>query len=113
MYEELMRYGKQVKNPYLQTGDPVLFCKMMNSLSRASRHILQTKSVHHGFAGGLLEHTLSVVKFCEYMAGAYPILNNDLLYTSTMCHDIGKLHRNFPLFPDNDYTDDGQQPVIL
>ena len=42
---------------------------MMNSLSRASRHILQRKSVHHGFAGGLLEHTLSVVKFCEYMAG--------------------------------------------
>ena len=27
MYEELMRYGKQVKNPYLAAGDPVLFCK--------------------------------------------------------------------------------------
>lgn len=31
------------------------------------------KTVHHSFSGGLLEHTLSVVKFCEYMAGAYPI----------------------------------------
>ena len=65
------------------------------------------KSVHHGFAGGLLEHTLSVVKFCEYMAGAYPILNKDLLYTAAMCHDIGKT-QELSLFPDNDYTDDGQ-----
>ena len=51
------------------------------------------KTVHHGFAGGLLEHTLSVVKFCEYMVGAYPILNKDLLYASAICHDIGKTRR--------------------
>ena len=56
---------------------------------------------------GLLEHTLSVVKFCEYMAGAYPILNKDLLYTAAMCHDIGKIKELSP-FPENDYTDDGQ-----
>ena len=48
------------------------------------------KTVHHGFAGGLLEHTLSVVKFCEYMVGAYSILNKDLLYAAAICHDIGK-----------------------
>ena len=38
----------------------------------------------------LLEHTLSVVKFCDYMVGAYPILNKDLLFTAAICHDIGK-----------------------
>ena len=54
-----------------------------------------------------MEHTLSVVKFCEYMAGAYPILNRDLLYTAAMCHDIGKT-KELSAFPDNDYTDDGQ-----
>ena len=47
------------------------------------------------------------LKFCEYMAGAYPILNKDLLYTAAMCHDIGKT-QELSLFPDNDYTDDGQ-----
>ena len=65
------------------------------------------KSVHHGFAGGLLEHTLSVVKMCEYMVGAYPILNRDLLYTAAMCHDIGKV-KELSAFPKNDYTDEGQ-----
>ena len=63
--------------------------------------------MHHGFSGGLLEHTLSVVKFCEYMAGAYPILNRDLLCAAAICHDIGKV-RELSAFPENDYTDDGQ-----
>ena len=65
------------------------------------------KTVHHGFSGGLLEHTLSVVHMCDYFAGAYPILNRDLLITAAICHDIGKT-RELSSFPDNDYTDEGQ-----
>ena len=65
------------------------------------------KSVHHGFVGGLLEHTLSVARFCNYMAKAYPILNWDLLITGAILHDIGKT-RELSEFPQNDYTDDGQ-----
>ena len=63
--------------------------------------------LNHGFAGGLLEHTLSVVKFCDYMVGAYPILNKDLLFTAAICHDIGKT-KELSSFPENDYTDEGQ-----
>ncbi len=37
------------------------------------------KTVHHGFVGGLLEHSLSVAKHCDYFAGCYPMLNRDLL----------------------------------
>ena len=40
------------------------------------------KTVHHGFAGGLLEHTLSVMKLCDYFAAVYPRLNRDLLLDS-------------------------------
>ena len=105
MYQELLAYGNQVKNPHLRGviryyfEDPA-FVKKFKAHSAA-------KTVHHSFSGGLLEHTLSVVKFCEYMAGAYPILNKDLLYTAAMCHDIGKIKELSP-FPENDYTDDGQ-----
>ena len=81
MYEELMRYGKQVKNPYLQQVIRYYFVNDEQFIKSFKAHSA-AKSVHHGFAGGLLEHTLSVVKFCEYMAGAYPILNKDLLYTA-------------------------------
>lgn len=106
MYDELMRYGAQVENPYLQQVIRYYFVNNADFAARFKAHSA-AKSVHHGFSGGLLEHTLSVVKFCEYMAGAYPILNKDLLYTAAMCHDIGKT-RELSSFPDNDYTDDGQ-----
>lgn len=106
MYEELMHYAAQVENTYLQYVLQYYFVKNEEFIKRFKAHSA-AKSVHHGFSGGLLEHTLSVVKFCEYMVGAYPILNRDLLYTAAMCHDIGKT-KELSSFPDNDYTDDGQ-----
>ena len=63
--------------------------------------------MHHGFIGGLLEHTLSVAKMCDFFAKQYPILNRDLLMTSAICHDIGKVYE-LSDFPMNDYTDAGQ-----
>ena len=48
------------------------------------------KSVHHGYIGGLLEHSVSVAKLCEQYAVLYPQLNRDLLVTTALFHDIGK-----------------------
>lgn len=106
MYQELLDYIAQVGNPYLQQLLQSYFVKDEAFIKVFKAHSA-AKSVHHGFAGGLLEHTLSVVKFCEYMVGAYPILNKDLLFTAAICHDIGKT-RELSSFPENDYTDDGQ-----
>lgn len=64
------------------------------------------KSVHHGFIGGLLEHTLSVTKICDFFCTLYPMINRDLLLTAAMFHDIGKVNE-LSDFPENDYTDDG------
>ncbi len=105
MYADLLSVIASFKNPYLKKlaesffGDPV-FAKAFQFHSAA-------KSVHHGFVGGLLEHTLSVVKMCEYFAEAYPMINRDLLLTAAMFHDIGKT-KELSVFPENDYTDDGQ-----
>ena len=63
--------------------------------------------MHHGFIGGLLEHTLSVTKLCEFYSMQYPVLNKDLLLTAAMFHDIGKV-KELSAFPENDYTDEGQ-----
>ena len=106
MYQELLTYIKKIKNPYLKQVVEFYFVKDEAFIKKFKSHSA-AKSVHHGFSGGLLEHTLSVVKFCEYMAGAYPILNPDLLYTAAICHDIGKI-KELSAFPENDYTDDGQ-----
>ena len=106
MYKELVTYIKKIKNQYLRQLVEYYFVKDEKFVKKFKAHSA-AKSVHHGFSGGLLEHTLSVVKFCEYMVGAYPILNADLLYTAAICHDIGKT-QELSTFPENDYTDDGQ-----
>ena len=109
MYEELLGYIKKVENQYLREVLEYYFVKDETFIRNFKGHSA-AKTVHHGFAGGLLEHTLSVVKFCDYMVGAYPILNKDLLFTAAICHDIGHIVigvemigdavRNIPDFPE-------------
>ncbi len=106
MYQELLDFVKSIRADYYRELLESLFVKDAD-FAKAFRNSSAAKTVHHGFVGGLLEHTLSVVKLCDYYCGAYPILNRDLLLTAAMCHDIGKIEEISP-FPGNDYTDDGQ-----
>lgn len=106
MYQELQGYVKSLTNPYLKKLAGDLFLEDADFAKRFKFHSA-AKSVHHGFVGGLLEHTLSVTKLCAYFADAYPILSRDLLITAAMFHDIGKLEE-LSVFPENDYTDEGQ-----
>lgn len=106
MYEELLGYIRGISNDYLRRAVEYYFVNDEQFIKTFQGHSA-AKTVHHGFAGGLLEHTLSVVRLCEYFAGAYEIINKDLLIASAICHDIGKT-RELSSFPDNDYTDEGQ-----
>ena len=106
MYRELTEIIGTVKNPYLRKLLDGFFVEDP-AFAKAFQFYSAAKSVHHGFVGVLLEHTLSVTKMCCYFAGAYPLLNRDLLLTAAMFHDVGKL-RELSVFPENDYTDDGQ-----
>ena len=106
MYRELQGYVKSLTNPYLKKLAGGLFLEDADFAKRFQFHSA-AKSVHHGFVGGLLEHTLSVTKLCAFFAERYPILNRDLLITSALFHDIGKLEE-LSAFPANDYTDEGQ-----
>ncbi len=105
MYREICQFVNNTQNVHLRQlliaffGDKE-FEKKFKAHSAAKR-------VHHGFMGGLLEHTLSVTKLCDFYCTSYPILNRDLLITAALCHDIGKLNE-LSEFPENDYTDEGQ-----
>ncbi len=106
MYKELLGIIGTIKNPYLKKLLEEFFIQD-EAFITAFRKSSAAKTVHHGFIGGLLEHTLSVTKLCDYFCTAYPILKRDLLLTAAICHDIGKT-RELSLFPTNDYTDEGQ-----
>ena len=106
MYQELLELIKSIKNPYYKSLLEEFFVKDTDFV-KVFQKSSAAKTVHHGFVGGLLEHTLSVAKLCDYYCTAYPILKRDLLLTAAICHDIGKT-REISAFPENDYTDDGQ-----
>lgn len=106
MYEELLKYVHSIKNAYLNKL-LVKFFEEDEEFIKTFKGNSAAKTVHHGFIGGLLEHTLGVVRLCQYYSKAYPVLNRDMLITAAMLHDIGKTVE-LSAFPMNDYTDDGQ-----
>ena len=106
MYQELLSYINSVENVYLKKLLQEFFAKDEAFIS-AFKQSSAAKTVHHGFVGGLLQHTLGVTKLCDYYCSTYPLLKRDLLITAAICHDMGKT-REISLFPENDYTDAGQ-----
>lgn len=107
MYAELMKLIKDnVKNQYLLELARKFFVQDEAFIKSFKKHSA-AKSVHHGFVGGLLEHTLSVTRLCATIANYYDYLNRDLLVTAAVFHDVGKVYE-ISDFPENDYTDDGQ-----
>lgn len=106
MYQELLSYINSVENVYLKKLLQEFFVKDEAFIS-AFKQSSAAKTVHHGFVGGLLQHTLGVTKLCDYYCSTYPLLKRDLLITAAICHDMGKT-REISLFPENDYTDAGQ-----
>lgn len=106
MMKELLDFIDSIQNPYLKELLQAFFVKDEKFI-KAFRQSSAAKTVHHGFVGGLLEHTLSVTKLCDYYCSQYPLLKKDLLISAAICHDIGKT-KELSLFPQNDYTDEGQ-----
>ena len=106
MFEALMRFVELVEDPYYR-GLLNYFLIENEETARLFKSSSAAKSIHHGFIGGLLEHTLGVVRLCQVYTKAYTFLNRDLLLTAAILHDIGKI-RELSAFPENDYTDEGQ-----
>ena len=106
MVRELLGMIDSIGNSYLKKLLKSFFVEDAEFI-KAFRQSSAAKTVHHGFVGGLLQHTLAVTKLCDYFCTQYSVLNRDLLLTAAICHDIGKT-KELSLFPQNDYTDDGQ-----
>ena len=65
MYKELLGFLNPVSNPYLSKLLKNVFVDDQE-FAKAFKFSSAAKTVHHGFVGGLLEHTLSVTKLCDY-----------------------------------------------
>lgn len=65
------------------------------------------KSMHHAYCGGLLEHTLGVVRACLALSDLYPQLDREILLSAAAFHDIGKAYE-ISSGISRAYTDMGQ-----
>ncbi|WP_096436117.1 3'-5' exoribonuclease YhaM family protein [Alteribacter populi] len=66
-----------------------------------------SKTMHHSYYAGLLEHVVSLCHATLQLLSVYPDLNKDLLITTCLLHDIGKTRWiSDAITPD--YTEEGE-----
>ncbi len=104
--QRLMETLDSVKNPHLHRLLERIF-KKSGWIDRF-REAPGGKLWHHAYLGGLLEHTMAVVRVCETMAQLYPMADRDILISGALLHDIGKLEEYGFDQGFIEYTDEGR-----
>ena len=61
-----------------------------DALRASFRSLPASPDGHHGYAGGLLEHTVGVATLCRETAQLHPRLRADLLLAAALLHDVGR-----------------------
>jgi 3'-5' exoribonuclease len=104
MYAEVTRLLQSLTHPAMKAlAEAYLTDDEMMSKFRTAPAAM---NLHHAWIGGLLEHTLQLLKLAEGMLPLYPQLNRDIVLMGLFLHDLGKTaelrwERGF------DYTADG------
>lgn len=105
MFDEILGCIEKINDQYLQSLLNVFF--QDDEISSLFQRAPAAKGFHHIYLGGLLEHTLSVVRLLEKVADHYPVLNKDMLIAGGILHDIGKIYE-FSYNNIIDYSDEGR-----
>jgi len=105
MFNEMITYIEKIQTKPLQALLQAFFNdqKTAELFQRAPA----AKGFHHIYLGGLLEHTLSVVRLLDKVADHYSNLDRDLLLAGGMLHDIGKIYE-FNYESLIEYSDEGR-----
>jgi 3'-5' exoribonuclease len=59
------------------------------ALAVAWRQVPCTRSGHHAYIGGLIEHTVGVTALCQTLCTWHPRVDADLLVSAALVHDLG------------------------
>jgi 3'-5' exoribonuclease len=78
-----------------------------STVRAALRRTPCTRNGHHAYLGGLLEHTVAVATLAAETCTLHPRLDQDLLLTAAIVHDLGKT-REFTLGAEIGLTDEGR-----
>ena len=78
-----------------------------DALRASLRSLPAAPDGHHGYAGGLLEHTVGVATVSREAAQLHPRLRSDILLAGALLHDIGRARELGPA-PNFRKTDEGR-----
>lgn len=76
-------------------------------LAAAWRQVPCTRSGHHAYVGGLIEHTVGVAALCQTLCTWHPRIDADLLVTAALVHDLGYT-RTWRVAATFESTDEGR-----
>ncbi len=101
---EFFSFVDQVENTFLKQLLRKIFDdkELFNQFLQAPA----AKGWHHNYMHGLIEHTVSVAKICDFVSVLYPV-DRDLLLTGALLHDLGKIFE-YRSLPTIDFTDIGR-----
>ncbi len=110
LFSDMVALFSTLENPFAQK-----LALLTLEDSDVKRRILRApaaKTVHHAYAGGLLEHTLSVCRILDNLAKHYrsyygKAVSRDLLLLGGLFHDIGKIYE-LAFERGTEYTKEGQ-----
>lgn len=105
MVDELQKLIKSIQDPYLKR----LIKEILGDaeFQRLFLRATAAKTYHHACIGGLLEHSLDVIRQMESVAQRYPQIHRDLAVTVALLHDVGKVD-SYLFRGDFDMTDEGK-----
>ncbi|MFH1786253.1 MAG: HD domain-containing protein [archaeon] len=105
LYKYLLEVKAAIKNEHLRRLLEAFFSdpKFAEDFKRCPG----SKKRHHGYIGGLLEHTVGVIELCEACSSYYPWMDKDLLMAGAVLHDIGKM-REYVVTTSIEFTDEGR-----
>ncbi len=86
MYDELLNLAKGFKDEYLSA----LVTTMLEENRIALLYWPAAFKLHHAVRGGLLMHTLSIVRLAQGVCKVYPFVDEELLLSGAILHDIAK-----------------------
>ena len=89
MWDELVRLCGEVENPHIKRLLELFFED--ERFVRGYKTAPAAKGIHHVYIGGLLEHSLSLVKLSRLVASHYTSINGDMLVAIAVLHDAAKM----------------------
>ena len=86
---EIVRTIKEMKDEQLKRLLKAFFCD--NHFTKQFYNAPAAVVHHHNYMGGLLDHTVEILKICRTVCKIFPDLKQDLLFCGVLLHDIGKI----------------------